>query len=196
MMHGRSISIWFVTLLLQINMFYSAKVLCSLTSRHLELEYLSAKCLKCMCERFNKERLPLCSSTVYGNAELWLYIIHISLHTESLISVGISFPFSLVIHYMAWIQIQLVFNLAAQSFKTYCLFMVFQWRSIDPLEDQRATVKLVSTCLTRMKLAPYTLWWVILWECFPSDSLITQHTSSKSNGNQSTGGQEVFKQKV
>lgn len=88
--HVRSISIWCVVLILKgdgrwrsRNMFMlSRSSLCSLTSSDPEHEYPSAECLKCKCERFNKKRRRLCSSAVYGNAGLWLWIIHVSFQTE------------------------------------------------------------------------------------------------------------------
>lgn len=176
----------------------SAEALCWLTSSHPEHEYLSAKCLKCKFERFNKKRLRLCSSAVYGNAGLLLWIIHVSFQTEKFEKLTKCRIFFLLSHIiLLWFRFDQPLISAAQSFKAHSLFIWFMWRSIDPLEDQRASVKLVFTYLTRKKLAPYTLWRWILSGYFLSNPLITQPFQVLcSGGNQSTGVQEVLQQKV
>lgn len=102
------ISMWFVTSIAKFKKRWAAvenEVMFPLTSSHPEHQYLSAKCLKCKCERWNKKRLRLCSSAVH--AELWLWIIHVSLQTEKFektdkVEGYIFSPFSYIISLWFW----------------------------------------------------------------------------------------------
>ncbi len=101
-----------------------------------------------------KKRLGLCSSAVYGNAGLCVWIIHVSFQTEKFgktDKVKGFFLFSRII--WLWFRFDQSLISAAQRFKTYSPFVGSLWRSVTLLEDQQLSVKWVFTCLTRMKSA-------------------------------------------
>lgn len=155
--------------------------LSALTAEH---EYLSAKCLKCKCERWNKKRLHLCSSAVYGNMqncdyELFTFLSKLrSLKNWQNEVKGFFSSFLILYHFDS--DLSRVLILAAQKLIQSFLMKISRFFFFR-LEDQRVDVKLVYHMFLQDEKWHCVLYDWSSWGVFLFNSLITQYSLTLKN---------------